>query len=430
VVKFLGFVVDTLFGQFRLTAFQRPKLDSAIQACLQRPQSVPAKTVARVTGLIASLALVTGPISGLFSRFLHRALATRSSWYSRVQLDSAALSELSFWREQLPRFQSRDIWRRHSLLRVVYYDSGGQGWEGHLGIGSKQHEAHGSWEPHEVHGIASSTRRELTGLLRLLRAFRPFLSDCSVLARGDALNVYTILLKGGSAKAHLQSVCLDLFAFCSEHRIELHPEWLPREENERADYLGKVRDVDDFELSADTFALVSRRFGPFTVDRFASKYNTKLPRFNAFYWCPGAAAANCFTQDWGDDEQNYCFPPPSLVAPTLRHARACRARMTLVVLDWRSVPWWPLLCGSVASGRGFAPFVTHQLYFPAGRMSWFLVGRLGTSFSGRAYQFWTCSPWTSTLSLPRLASHFIPPVPPLISPHISVQIGLLSKAET
>jgi hypothetical protein len=132
-----------------------------------------------------------------------------------------------------------------------------------------------------------------------------------VLARGDALNVYTILSKGSSAKAHLQSVCLDLFAFCSEHRIELRPKWLPREENERADYLSKVRDVDDFGLSADTFALVSRRFGPFTVDKFASELNTKLPRFNAFYWCPGAAAANCFTQDWGGDERKNCSPPPS-----------------------------------------------------------------------------------------------------------------------
>jgi hypothetical protein len=41
--------------------------------------------------------------------------------------------------------------------------------------------------------------------------------------------------------------------------------------------------------------------------------------------------------------------------------------MTLVVLGWRSALWWPLLCGSVASGRGFAPFVRGQLYFPAAR---------------------------------------------------------------
>lgn len=367
VVKFLSFVVDTLFGQFRLTALQKTKLEAAIQACLRNPRAFPAKTVARVTGLITSISLVTGPISGLFSRFLHRALAARASWYSKVQLDTAALRELQFWRVQLPRFQSRDIWRRHSLLRVVYYDAGGHGWGGHLEIGTEQHEAHGAWEAHEEHGVASSTWRELTGLLRLLRAFRLLLSDCTVIARGDALNVFCILSKGGSAKEHLQSICLELFAFCSEQSIELRPEWLPREENIRADYLSKDRDVDDFGLSPETFAYVSERFGPFTVDRFASDHNAKLPSFNAFYWCPGAAAVNSFTQDWGGGDRSYCFPPPSLVAPTLRHARACRARLTLVVLGWRSAPWWPLLSGSVASGRGFAPFVRRQLYFPAGR---------------------------------------------------------------
>ncbi|GAQ93302.1 reverse transcriptase [Klebsormidium nitens] len=367
VVKFLGFVVDTLFGQFRLTALQKSKLSSAIQQCLRSPHSVPAKTVARVTGLITSLSLVTGPISGLFSRFLHRALATRSSWYSKVSLNSPAVNELRFWSTQLSLFANRDIWRRHSLIRVLYYDAGGHGWGGHLRIGSAEHEAHGAWKPHEQHGSTSSTWRELTGLLRLLQAFKPLLSDCTVIARGDALNVFTMLSKGGSAKEHLQSICLELFSFCASARIELRPEWLPREENARADYLSKVRDFDDFGLSPATFAFVVQQFGPFTVDRFASEHNAKLPRFDAFYWCPGAAAANTFTQDWSPPERNYCFPPPSLVAPTIRHARACRARMALVVLGWRSAPWWPLLSGSVASGRGFAPFVRGQLYFPKGR---------------------------------------------------------------
>jgi hypothetical protein len=71
-------------------------------------------------------------------------------------------------------------------------------------------------------------------------SIQPFISGCSVLARGDALNLYSILSKGGSAKEHSQSICLDFFAFCSERRIELRPEWLPREENARADYLSKV----------------------------------------------------------------------------------------------------------------------------------------------------------------------------------------------
>jgi hypothetical protein len=76
---------------------------------------------------------------------------------------------------------------------------------------------------------------------------------------------------------------------------------------------------------------------------------------------------NAFSQDWGSDGVSFCFPPAHLVARTLQHARACQACITLVVLGWRSAPWWPLLCGSVASGHSFAPFVRRQLFFPSAR---------------------------------------------------------------
>lgn len=324
--------------------------------------------MARVTGLAQSLSLVTGPVSGLFCRYLHRSSAQRSSWYSSVALDEPALGELRFWRDHPDSFQSRDIWRRFSVLRILYYDAGGNGWGGHLHIGLEVHEAHGSWEPHERHGVASSTWRELSALLRLLRSFNPaVLSDCTVVARGDARKVSTILQKGGSGRDHLQTVCLAIFALCLEHCLDLRPEWLPREENERADYLSKIRDVDDFGLSAAAFAQVTSAFGPFSVDRFASSHNAKLPRIKAFFWCSGVEAVNAFSQDWGSDGVSFCFSPPHLVARTLQHARACRARIALVVLGWRSAPWWPLLCGSVASGRGFAPFVVRQLFFPSAR---------------------------------------------------------------
>jgi hypothetical protein len=157
VVKFLGFIVDTLFGKFRLTSSQKQKLRSSVELCLCSPSQVPAKLVARVTGLAQYLSLVTGPVSGLFCRYLHRALARRSLWYGSVALDAPATSELRFWRDHVEAFQSRDIWRRFSILQVLFYDAGGNGWGGHLHIGSKVHEAHGSWDPQERHGVASST---------------------------------------------------------------------------------------------------------------------------------------------------------------------------------------------------------------------------------------------------------------------------------
>jgi hypothetical protein len=264
---------------------------------------------------------VTGPILGLFCRFLHRALASRSSWYSSIALDAPAIGELRFWRDHLDSFQSRNIWRRFSVLPVLYYDAGGNRWGGHLHIGPEVHEAHGLWKPLERHGSASSTWQELSALLRLLRSFCPrLLQDCTVLARGDARNVFSILQKGGLGREHLQQICLEIFAVCLEHRVDFRPEWLPREENVRADYLSKIRDVNDFGVSSTAFAQISTAIGPFSVDRFASPHNAKLARFDAFFWCPGVGGVNAFTQDWGGAGVSYCFPPPHLVPRTLQHA--------------------------------------------------------------------------------------------------------------
>jgi hypothetical protein len=149
----LDFVIDTLFGTFCLSKLQKDKLASAITSCLSKPQAVPAKLVAKVTGLTNSISLVTGPVSGLFSRFLHRALAQRSNWYSKLDLDSAARFELQFWQQNLHLFASKPIWRGHSLLRVLFYDAGGQGWRGHLEIGASKYEAHRSWAAHEKHSV-------------------------------------------------------------------------------------------------------------------------------------------------------------------------------------------------------------------------------------------------------------------------------------
>jgi hypothetical protein len=220
VIKFLGFVVDTLHGVFHLTAVQKDKLCTAIAKCLRQPQRVPAKLLAHVTGLITSMSLVTGSVSGLFSRFLHRALNTRASWNSSVTLDQPACEELRFWERFLERFPSKPIWPSHSLLRVLYYDAGADGWGGHLVVNGVEHRAHGVWKPDERHGIKSSTWRELEGLSRLLVSVSQFLDGYTVLARGDALNVFFILLKGGSQAKHLQEICLRIFWFCVEHGIE------------------------------------------------------------------------------------------------------------------------------------------------------------------------------------------------------------------
>jgi hypothetical protein len=162
----------------------------------------------------------------------------------------------------------------------------------------------------------------------------------------------------------------------------LEPEWIPREQNQLADYLSKVKELDDFGLQPSAFEFISQQFGPLTVDRFASAHNALLPQFFSEYWCPNSAGVNAFTADWSES-RSYCFPPPRLVFRTVEHARECKADIVLAVLDWPGQPWWPLLVGS--GGRTWASFVRRSLRLQKGTGT-LRPGRFpAESFFGRGY---------------------------------------------
>ena len=126
--------------------------------------------------------------------------------------------------------------------------------------------------------------------------------------------------------------------------MSFQTQWIPRAENELADYLSRVVDPDDWMLSPDLFKLIANMWGPFDVNRMACSYNSHLPRFISKFWCPGTEAVDCFTQDWGKDCNNFVCPPPHLICAVLYHMENCEATGTLVVPERKSAPFWPLLC--------------------------------------------------------------------------------------
>ena len=91
---------------------------------------------------------------------------------------------------------------------------------------------------------------------------------------------------------------LAIFSISLSQHIHIEPEWIPREDNEVADYLSRIVDYDDWSLSHNTFRDLDAIWGLHTVDRFASHYNTQLPRFNSHFWNPGSEAVDAFTANW------------------------------------------------------------------------------------------------------------------------------------
>ena len=170
-----------------------------------------------------------------------------------------------------------------------------------------------------------------------------------------------------------------MFALVIRYQIRLEPEWVPREFNERADFLSRIVDYSDWFLNPAVFAELDAAWGPHTVDRFADFHNHQAPRFNSRCWNPGSEAVDAFTVNWGG-ENNWWCPPIELIPRVICHARACKAVGTLIVPSWPSAPFWPLLCPS--EGR-LAYFVVDVKELPLSEVL-ILPGLSGANlFNGR-----------------------------------------------
>ena len=165
----------------------------------------------------------------------------------------------------------------------------------------------------------------------------------------------------GSKKPKLQTEALRIFRIAVKHSIRLEPEWIPREKNQVADYLSHLIDYDDWGLNQEIFDIIDDAWGPHTVDRFANEYNAKLVRYNSRYWAKGTEAVDAFTVDWSM-ENNYWCPPIYLVPRVLYHARVCKCKGTLIVPEWPSAVFWPLIS---PDGQKFADFVVAYDYLPS-----------------------------------------------------------------
>ena len=95
----------------------------------------------------------------------------------------------------------------------------------------------------------------------------------------DNQNVARILLVG-SKKPQLHAEAIKVLSLSVHYQIRLEPEWIPRHLNERADeradYLSRIVDHDDWQLNPVVFADLDVAWGPiqltvlrvFTIARY------------------------------------------------------------------------------------------------------------------------------------------------------------------
>lgn len=215
----------------------------------------------------------------------------------------------------------------------------------------------GQWTSEEM--LKSSTWRETEAVSRVLKSNGQLLKNKTVKVYTDNKNVVPIL-QTGSRKNELHEIACEVNKTCQKYNIEIISEWIPRCKNEIADILSKCGDSDDWSIKTWVFQELDIKWGPHTVDRFASHMNTKCVRFNSRFWVPNTDGINGLDQPWSG-EINWLVPPPRLITASIKKLLMEKSRGTLIVPEWPSAPFWPELVGPDGN---FMSFILETIRLP------------------------------------------------------------------
>ena len=190
-----------------------------------------------------------------------------------------------------------------------------------------------------------------------MESYAPLLAHSKVKLFSDSRGACSIVDEG-SPKLILHQLAIDIFVLALHNDITLCPQWIPRSENERADIISKFLDKDDWKINPMIFYQLNRLWGPHTVDRFSSHYNNQIQRFNSRLASPGCEAVDALVQNWSI-ENNWVCPPVSMIIPVIHHFMKCKAKGTLIIPEWRSAHFWPVI---IQQSNKFADFVLDFRY--------------------------------------------------------------------
>jgi hypothetical protein len=299
-----------------------------------------------------------------------RAGHSRGWQHGLVRLGPAACTALTWWAGTgLRAWTGVEFgpWPAARLLTVTT-DAAGEarlGWGGWTRVGHAVLCAQGHWaNAQATWGIQD---KELAAVLYTLQSFdAKFPAGSQVLVRSDNMGVVSYLRRGRGRLAASSRLATQIWQLCLDRGWALHGvEHIPGRRNCLADRLSRTFDRSDWKLHPDWFAYLDL-FGPHTIDRFASALNRQgdLP-YNSRFHDVGSTGVDALAQKWRN-EINWVNPDFSLIDDVLALVVAQWATATIIVPDWRSQAWWPLLQRLAPAGWQWVPIPQEPGVFLSG----------------------------------------------------------------
>lgn len=197
----------------------------------------------------------------------------------------------------------------------------------------------GVWEEHEAYLHINVL--EIRAVKKTLAKWAHLLRGCTIRLVTDNQTAATYIWKVSGRSHECSEEALSLWRLARDLDITiLKPRWISTNSNAVADSLSRSVQLHDWRLTTECFHTLNQRWGPITVDRFATRESRHTERYNSLAEQRDALAAT----DWGAPHQtNLAVPPFALLSHAVRVTKDQRARTILVTPYWPTAPFWPLL---------------------------------------------------------------------------------------
>jgi len=338
----LGLGVNSAAMVYFLPEARRVKIATAAREILSQSSGsnslISERRLRGFCGLAQSVYLAVPPVP-LFLRSLYDTLAGDHP-SGKVRLGHQARRDLNWFANIPDKWEQRPIQRRPETA-VVWTDASKSGWGGVAEVNGERYEAKGFWQPHE--------RLLHINVLEMRAKWLVTLSCASVLHHrhvrywGDNTAVTAVATKWASRSPVLMDETRMLFQVLDSLDASNAEFWLSTHLNVDADRLSREDDRSDWQLHPGVFRDLDARWGPHTVDRFATENNAQLARFNSAWCQPSSEGVDAFAQTNWATERNWCNPPWALLPRLVQLLRATGAAATVIAPDWPAQAWYQQL---------------------------------------------------------------------------------------
>ena len=204
-----------------------------------------------------STAPVVRKIGRIMTRHCVMSTLCVDKWDSVFCLDEYCKEKLYFWKDNLINLNSRNCFVSKDPGYFVYSDSNATGGGAFIDF-TGDFVCHKVWTDNK--SSKSSTWRELSVIEFSLQSFASLLERAHVKWYTDSQAAARVV-EVGSMKLDLHRIARRIFSICIQSGIYLDIQWIPRSLNEQADYISRLIDTDDWQITHDFFCISGLAFG-------------------------------------------------------------------------------------------------------------------------------------------------------------------------